>query len=208
MAQEEGLVATITENGWAQVVTDRRDACADCGASHCCASLGGSSKMVIKALNRAGAGVGDLVYVNLGSGAVIQSAASFYMIPLLALIAGAVVGTELSQPLSISETAGAILFSFVGLALGFLITALISRRMSSQNKLTPIITRIKRAGAEAPESLMSVDPVCKMLVEPAQAPASHVYRDKTYYFCHPNCKESFAKDPEKYLTPQPKIKAL
>lgn len=164
--------------------------------------------MVIKALNRAGAGVGDLVYVNLGSGAVIQSAASFYMIPLLALIAGAVVGTELSQPLSISETAGAILFSFVGLALGFLITALISRRMSSQNKLTPIITRIKRAGAEAPESLMSVDPVCKMLVEPAQAPASHVYRDKTYYFCHPNCKESFAKDPEKYLTPQPKIRAL
>jgi Cu+-exporting ATPase len=28
---------------------------------------------------------------------------------------------------------------------------------------------------------------------------SYVYKGKTYYFCCPGCKESFVKDPEKYL---------
>ncbi len=59
MAQEQGLFASIREDGWAQVVTDRRDACSGCGASHCCASFGSSSEMASKALNGARAGVGD-----------------------------------------------------------------------------------------------------------------------------------------------------
>jgi positive regulator of sigma E activity/YHS domain-containing protein len=200
MAQEEGLVASTSEDGWAQVVTERRDACADCGASHCCAALRGSSKMVIKALNRAGAGAGDLVSINLRSGTVIQSAAIFYMIPLLGLISGAVVGTTLNQGLPLKGTASAILFSFIGLALGFLVTALISKRMSAHNRLTPVITRIIKAGLLASESFMAIDPVCKMVLDPAEAPASLIYQDKTYYFCHPGCKESFAKDPERYLS--------
>jgi len=59
MAQEQGLFASIREDGWAQVVTERRDACGDCAASHCCASFGSSSEMVIKAVNGARAGAGD-----------------------------------------------------------------------------------------------------------------------------------------------------
>jgi len=51
MAQEQGLVAIIREDGWTQVVTERRDACGDCVPSHCCASFGSSSDMVIKTLN-------------------------------------------------------------------------------------------------------------------------------------------------------------
>lgn len=59
MAQEQGLFASIREDGWAQVATERRDACSGCGASHCCASFGSSSEMASKALNGARAGVGD-----------------------------------------------------------------------------------------------------------------------------------------------------
>ncbi len=199
MAQEEGLVASTGDNGWAQVVTDRKGACDECGASHCCASFVSGSKMVIKALNRAGAGVGDLVSIHLKSASVIQSAAVFYFIPILGLIAGAVVGTSLNQRLPIGETASAIVFSFIGLTLGFLITALFSRWMSTRNGLTPVITRIIKTGLQAPGSLMAIDPVCNMVVNPHEAPASFVYQDKSYYFCHPNCRESFMKDPKKYL---------
>ena len=39
MAQEQGTVTSVRDDGWAQVVTDRKDACGDCGASHCCASF-------------------------------------------------------------------------------------------------------------------------------------------------------------------------
>jgi positive regulator of sigma E activity/YHS domain-containing protein len=200
MAQEEGLVASVSENGWAQVVADRRDACGDCGASGCCAALGGGgSKMVIKAVNRAGAGIGDLVSITLKSGTVIQSAAIFYLIPLLGLIFGAAVGSSSSLGLPLSETGAGILFSFAGLALGFLITALITRWLSSKQAFTPVITRVIKSGFRAPESLIAIDPVCKMPVDPQDAPASIVHQNKTFYFCHPSCKASFEKDPDKYL---------
>ena len=46
---------------------------------------------------------------------------------------------------------------------------------------------------------MAVDPVCKMTVEPAKAAAQSTYRGQTYYFCSPECKKTFDKNPEKYV---------
>lgn len=195
MGHEQGLVTRISHNGWAQVITERRDACGDCGASHCCASLESSGKMSIKALNKAGAKTGDLVTISLHSLTVLKSAALFYLIPLLFLLTG----TRLNEALSMSETGGAITLGFAGLFLGFLIAHFMTRWLSANNQLTPVITEIIRSGMTAPESLKIIDPVCRMVVEPAKDSPSFVYKDKTYYFCHANCRETFMKDPEKYL---------
>jgi YHS domain-containing protein len=46
---------------------------------------------------------------------------------------------------------------------------------------------------------MAVDPVCNMNVDEKKAAATYEYKGKTYYFCVAGCKESFAKNPEKYL---------
>jgi len=46
---------------------------------------------------------------------------------------------------------------------------------------------------------MAMDPVCKMEVEPENAPAKAEYKGETYYFCAPGCKVAFEKDPEKFL---------
>jgi P-type Cu+ transporter len=46
---------------------------------------------------------------------------------------------------------------------------------------------------------MAIDPVCKMQVDPAKAPAKSDYKGQTYYFCAPGCKREFNKNPEKYL---------
>lgn len=51
---------------------------------------------------------------------------------------------------------------------------------------------------------MAKDPVCGMEVDEAKAPAKSEYKGKTYYFCAVGCKVAFEKDPEKYVTPQPK----
>ena len=48
----------------------------------------------------------------------------------------------------------------------------------------------------------AIDPVCGMTVKKADAKATYEYKGTTYYFCNPGCKESFAKDPEKYLAKQ------
>ena len=149
MAQEKGLVTSITEDGWAQVETDRNDACSNCGS--CRVSFGCNSEMTIKAINRAGAGVGDLVSIHLSSGTIMKSAASLYLIPVAGLISGAFIGGSLSTRLAISETSTIALLSLAGFILGFIITALISRWMSDRRTLSPIITRIIRRGIAAPE---------------------------------------------------------
>ena len=46
---------------------------------------------------------------------------------------------------------------------------------------------------------MSVDPVCKMRVEPAKAAAQSTYKGRTSYFCAVGCKQKFDREPEKYL---------
>jgi len=42
-------------------------------------------------------------------------------------------------------------------------------------------------------------PVSGKEVKKSEAAGSHEYNGKTYYFCCPNCKEKFVKDPAKYV---------
>ena len=44
------------------------------------------------------------------------------------------------------------------------------------------------------------DPVCGMDVDPKTAAGKSDYQGKTYYFCNPSCKESFDKEPHRYLS--------
>jgi DNA-binding MarR family transcriptional regulator/YHS domain-containing protein len=43
------------------------------------------------------------------------------------------------------------------------------------------------------------DPVCGMEISPAQAAATSLYKDQTYYFCARTCKQRFDQEPERYL---------
>ncbi len=46
---------------------------------------------------------------------------------------------------------------------------------------------------------MAQDPICKMNVDESKAAATSVHEGKTYYFCSTGCKETFEKEPEKYV---------
>lgn len=140
-----------------------------------------------------------MVSISLKTQVMVKSAAIVYMVPVAGLISGAIAGVPLGKEMGMNEGTTSILFSLVGLGLGFMVTVLISRWMSTRGQMTPIITRIIKFGASAPESLMAVDPVCKMMVDPSRAPASVIHKDNTYYFCNPGCKEAFLKQPESYL---------
>jgi len=45
-----------------------------------------------------------------------------------------------------------------------------------------------------------LDPVCGMMIEPAEAAGQFEYRGKTYYFCHPSCLERFQAAPGEFLS--------
>jgi YHS domain-containing protein len=50
---------------------------------------------------------------------------------------------------------------------------------------------------------MAIDPVCGMEVDEPTAKHTSVYGGKTYYFCAPGCKQSFDRDPQKYVGKAP-----
>ena len=43
------------------------------------------------------------------------------------------------------------------------------------------------------------DPVCGMEIDPKEAAGKSEYQGQTYYFCSPDCKKAFEKEPEKYV---------
>ena len=63
-----------------------------------------------------------------------------------------------------------------------------------------------RAHARGPEpdAKLVHDPVCGMSVDPAHAEYRSSRNGETYYFCSAGCKETFDKDPGKYLA-EPKM---
>ena len=126
-------------------MTEREDACHNCEASQFCHALTNCTTLETKVLNKAGAGVGDLVMIHLSSHTVLKGALVLYLIPVLGLLTGAVAGSGFSKQLAIGETGAALVFGLAGLVLGFIITAMISKRMSVGNRLIPEITHIVKA---------------------------------------------------------------
>ncbi len=53
-------------------------------------------------------------------------------------------------------------------------------------------------------TVMAVDPVCGMKVDPATAKFSHEHGGQTYFFCCAGCREKFRANPEKVLSAPPK----
>ena len=47
-----------------------------------------------------------------------------------------------------------------------------------------------------------VDPVCGMRVDPATASHRASYKEQDYFFCSARCRERFAAEPEKFLSPK------
>jgi YHS domain-containing protein len=54
-------------------------------------------------------------------------------------------------------------------------------------------------GGEVEEPRTTSDPVCGMTVDPDKTDYTSDHDGDTYYFCSEGCKESFDKDPGKYV---------
>ena len=73
------------------------------------------------------------------------------------------------------------------------------RIVVSGNFLVDSESRMRLAAAGLPEDYV-LDPVCGMGVDPRKASVVKLeYQGQAYYFCNPSCKESFLKNPSKYL---------
>lgn len=118
------------------------------GCGHCDSENGcGSGKMsqlfcreprYFRALNESGAQVGAVVQITLQEGVLLRSALLMYMLPLVFLICGAMVGTSLASDAANSDVYAAVCGG-AGLVLGFALVKGVSLMRPLRSVARPVI---------------------------------------------------------------------
>src|SRR5260370_36426474 len=73
------------------------------------------------------------------------------------------------------------------------------RQLEHAPHLSHLPVTAARPGGEMERHHSAIDPVCGMSVDPDQAESRSFQKGETYYFCSAGCKETFDKDPGKYI---------
>ena len=138
---EELAVVVEAGDGYAWVETQRRSACGACSASDGCgtgtlAKVWGERRVRVRAISTWPLRPGDAVIVGLAEGALLGGSLLVYLLPIVLLLAGALLGQ--------AAFAGAgeepvILAGAAGLGLGFLAARLVSRRLRNDARFQPVV---------------------------------------------------------------------
>lgn len=143
MSTESGRVQKI-ENGWAWVMTERKDACDHCGQKPSCNMIEGIDRMLVKATNSAKAGVGDYVELFLSTKTKMKGMLILYILPVIGLLVGALSSGSLSKVFGLNQSFGTVLFTFMGVVIAFVLVRVLGIRMDARQELTPAVLRIIR----------------------------------------------------------------
>ncbi|BBB30963.1 SoxR reducing system RseC family protein [Neptunomonas japonica] len=141
---EENATVVSTTAGRVLIESFRSSACGQCQARHSCGqkaiSEWASSKMTqLEIDNPHGldVGIGDKVVVGIDEGSFLKASALMYLLPLVVMLllgglANRWIGTEVST----------IIFSFVGLVVGFIGARLLGRQLEKSCQYKPVLLRI------------------------------------------------------------------
>lgn len=130
--EEEGRVIKI-EGDLAQVEVERKSACRTCGLC----SLRGKNTMIAEAENTVGARVGEKVRIEIPSSIILKGALLFYILPLIALILGMVLGIKITN-----LQTGSLILGFSFFILSYILTWLYHKKIRTKNIYRSKIARI------------------------------------------------------------------
>jgi len=153
---ETQATVVATGMGYVWLNVQRQSACGSCSASGGCgtaalAKVWGGRSSRVRAISTLPLQVGDAVIVGLADGVLLRGALLAYLLPVVLLLTGAVLGE--------SAFAGAgeepvILLGALGLGLGFLVVRLRSRRLRNDPRYQPVVLR-RCLPADAPGHVLS-----------------------------------------------------
>ncbi|MBL4800967.1 MAG: SoxR reducing system RseC family protein [Emcibacter sp.] len=162
MGQDElikGVVRVVKIEGTtAWVESETQSACGSCAMSKGCGTKvisGYFDKNIIPLvmLNDFDGVIGDRIEVGISNAAILKVSALIYLLPLMGMVAGAILGESFNAGDIFS-----VILSVVGLSLGFLL----SRIRYSSDRFTANITPIflkKLERVELQENIKNIDPV-------------------------------------------------
>ncbi|MBK1705737.1 SoxR reducing system RseC family protein [Halochromatium glycolicum] len=142
---EENAVVVAAEAGIIEVEIHRRASCNACSARSGCGVslldrvLGRRPQRLVLA-NKLDARVGDEVVIGIPEGALLKAAVAAYMLPLLGLLSGGIIGDLLVNDASVGE-ALPLLGGLIGLGIGLLGTRFYSRRLAADPQWRAVLLR-------------------------------------------------------------------
>lgn len=143
MAIEEGIVFKIGVSGTAWVKTTRSSACASCSSKDACHGDGKSQEMEVEALNTVDARVGDRIILNIKTTSLLKATFLLYVFPILAMIAGAVLGQRIATDKGMDPSGLSALFGFLLFGLAFVVIRITGRHLSKNTDYRPEIIKIR-----------------------------------------------------------------
>ena len=145
MATEEGIVFKLGSSGagTAWVKTTRSSACASCSSRNACHAGGGGKEMEVEAINTAGAKVGDRIVSNIETTSLLKATFLLYVFPILAMIAGALIGQTVAEVRGLDPSGLSALFGFLFFGLAFVVIRIIGKVLSKDASYKPEIIKIR-----------------------------------------------------------------
>jgi sigma-E factor negative regulatory protein RseC len=173
MIEESGTVVAH-EGGFVQVVTERRSVCGGCVANGACGTsllerVFSRAPVPVRALNQAGAKVGDRVVIGVSERGLLAGAVALYLVPLLGLVGGLVLGAVVGDALPGTGLASLIdtdLRALLGAVIGFALALFWLRGYSAAGRdgagEQPVVLRIQGSSVsvrlESPSAAPSMRP--------------------------------------------------
>ncbi|WP_260293913.1 SoxR reducing system RseC family protein [Sedimenticola hydrogenitrophicus] len=148
---EERAIVTATHGQFAQVETQRATSCGSCEAKGACgtsvlAKVFGNRRTVVEVLNPIGATPGERVIVGLDESALTRASFFFYIVPLLALLGGGVLGQWFAEQIGFVSTEPlSIISGLLGLLIGLVWLRRFAFRTRGSSAYQAVILR--RAGS-------------------------------------------------------------
>lgn len=152
MREHVGLVLNTFKDRRAEVATDRRNFCSGCQDTRNCRACLTGARRVVTVQNSAGARQGDVVSLCFEDSGLWTRVLWLSIIPVLWLMAGAMIGSGLGGDWEIGETGGAILLGLSGFAIGFAMIAIVSNSLKLVLKIPPRIIRVIESPSEGARS--------------------------------------------------------
>lgn len=141
MSTEEGTITKVAEDkAWVKV---RRSAMCDvCNCKSACSIIGSGEIMEAETLNTANGKEGDRVLVKIPSKSLWKISFILYMIPVIFLISGIIIGMKLAKNYSLEPELGALLLGVIGCILSFFLIKLLAKHIRKNKEYTPEVIKI------------------------------------------------------------------
>ena len=141
MNTEEGTVIRVQgEKAW--VLVQQTGMCEHCSSKTACFTLGGDKKIEAESFNTAGAHPGDWVLIKIKTKSLLGIAFLFYILPVIALVCGAITGMNIGRRYRFDPELAAFLSAAAAFILTFIPIVLIGARLKRSRKHMPEVVRI------------------------------------------------------------------